>query len=374
MRAFAQDVRKLLADRQRVVIISGQARRIAEVFGDEAILGHNGTVMVSPATDLPQAPEPGTLALVHGRFPEGWHSRSLALSVFTDAEIFGWSKRHGEQRRAAGTPATFLAELRPGDFIVHQDHGIGRFEGLVKLSTGGVEREYLLIQYAGTDKLYIPTDQLDRITRYIGMGDAAPALSKLGGSEWIKAKQRAKESVTDIARDLLRLYTVREVAVGHPFPSDEEQPWLQELEESFPYEETPDQLRAIEEVKADMERAPPDGPPRLRRRRLRQDRGGPARRLQGRARPAPGGRARAHHRAGPSALQHLHRAPQALPRPRRTTEPLPLRERAEGGAGRRRRRQGRHRRRHASPALQRCRLPQSGPADHRRGAALRRRA
>ncbi|MGZ6389862.1 MAG: transcription-repair coupling factor, partial [Ktedonobacterales bacterium] len=257
MRAFAQDVRKLLGERQRVVIVSGQARRLAEVFGDEALLGKNNTVMVSPATDLPEAPDPGTLALVHGRFPEGWHSRSMALSVYTDAEIFGWSKRRGEQRRAGTTPASFLAELRPGDFIVHQDQGIGRFEGLVKLTNGGVEREYLLIQYAGSDKLYIPTDQLDRITRYIGMGDSAPALSKLGGSDWVRAKQRAKESVTDIARDLLQLYSVREAAVGHPFPPDEQQPWLQELEEAFPYEETPDQARAITEVKEDMERARP---------------------------------------------------------------------------------------------------------------------
>ena len=257
MRAFAQDVRRLLSERQRVVIVSGQARRVAEVFGDEALLGKNGVVMVSPATDLPEAPEPGTLALIHGRFPEGWHSRSMALSVYTDAEIFGWSKRRGEQRRASTTPASFLAELRPGDFIVHQDHGIGRFDGLVKLNNGGVEREYLLIHYAGTDKLYIPTDQLDRITRYIGMGDGAPALSRLGGTEWARAKQRAKDSVKDIASDLLRLYSVRELSVGHPFPSDEEQPWLQELEESFPYEETPDQHRAIEEVKADMERARP---------------------------------------------------------------------------------------------------------------------
>ena len=256
-RAFAQDVRKLLGERQRVVIVSGQARRLAELFGDEALLGKGGVVMVSPATDLPDAPDPGTLALVHGRFPEGWHSRSLALSVFTDAEIFGWSKRHAEQRRAGGTPSSFLAELRPGDFVVHQDHGVGRFDGLVKLANGGVEREYLLIQYAGTDKLYIPTDQLDRITRYIGMGDAAPALSKLGGGEWARAKQRAKESATDIARDLLRLYTVRELAVGHPFPPDDDQPWLRELEEAFAFEETPDQSRVIAEVKEDMERARP---------------------------------------------------------------------------------------------------------------------
>jgi len=257
VRTFAQDVRKLLGERQRVVIVTGQARRLAEVFGDEALLGKNGTVLVSPATELATAPDPGTLALIHGRFPEGWHSRSLALTVYTDAEIFGWSKRHADQRRATTTPASFLAELRPGDFVVHQDHGIGRFDGLVKLNNGGVEREYLLIHYAGTDKLYIPTDQLDRITRYIGMGDAVPALSRLGGAEWARAKQRAKDSATDIARDLLRLYSVREMAEGHPFPADDEQPWLRELEEGFAYEETPDQLRVIEEVKSDMERARP---------------------------------------------------------------------------------------------------------------------
>jgi transcription-repair coupling factor (superfamily II helicase) len=257
LRAFATDVRRALGERQRVVVVSAQARRLAELFGDESLLGKGGTVHVAPLTDLPEAPEPGTLALVHGRFPEGWHSRSLALSVYTDAEVFGWSRRHGEPRRASVTPAAFLAELRPGDFVVHEDHGIGRYEGLARLASGGVEREYLHIAYAGTDKLYIPTDQLDRITRYIGMGDATPALSKLGGAEWVRAKQRAKESATDIAADLLRLYSVREAAVGHPFPPDEEQPWLQELEESFPYEETPDQSRAIAEVKADMERARP---------------------------------------------------------------------------------------------------------------------
>jgi transcription-repair coupling factor (superfamily II helicase) len=257
VRAFAQDVRKQLSGRQRVVVVSMQARRICEVFGDESLLGKSGVVMVSPVVALPEPPEPGTLTVVHGRLPEGWHSRSLALTVYTDAEIFGWSKRRGDQRRANITPAAFLAELRPGDFVVHQDHGIGRFEGLVKLANEGVEREYLLIQYAGSDRLYIPTDQLDRITRYIGMGDATPALSRLGGTEWVRAKQRARESVKEIAADLLRLYSVREVAVGHPYPSDEQQPWLQELEEAFAYEETPDQSRAIADVKSDMERARP---------------------------------------------------------------------------------------------------------------------
>ncbi|HEU5228599.1 MAG TPA: transcription-repair coupling factor, partial [Ktedonobacteraceae bacterium] len=172
-------------------------------------------------------------------------------------EIFGWSKRRGTQRRKPVTPASFLAEVNPGDYVVHQEHGIGRFDGLVRMNMTGVEREYLLIQYAGTDKLYIPTDQLDRVTRYIGMGDTIPALSKLGTSEWTRAKSKVKENVQDIARDLLRLYSMRESAQGHAYPPDSEQPWLQELEDAFPYEETPDQAHAIEEVKADMERPRP---------------------------------------------------------------------------------------------------------------------
>src|SRR5258708_33959493 len=134
---------------------------------------------------------------------------------------------------------------------------MGRFEGPVKLDSSGVEREYLLIQYAGTDKLYIPTDQLDRVTRFIGMGEAVPALSKLGTTEWTRAKAKVKENVQDIARDLLRLYSAREAAPGHAFPPDSEQPWLQELEDAFPYDETPDQARSIAEVKADMERPRP---------------------------------------------------------------------------------------------------------------------
>ena len=184
-------------------------------------------------------------------------SHSLALQVYTDTEIFGWSRRRNTQRRKPITPASFLSEVNPGDYVVHQEHGIGRFDGLVRLHLTGVEREYLLIQYAGTDKLYIPTDQLDRVTRYIGMGDAVPALSKLGTTEWTRAKSKVKENVQDIARDLLRLYSQREAAPGHAFPPDSEQPWLQELEDAFPFEETPDQERAIEEVKADMERPRP---------------------------------------------------------------------------------------------------------------------
>ena len=256
LRAFVQDCRKALDNRDRVVIVTMQARRMTEVLSDESIL-HDHTIHVSPGTNINQLPEAGTLTLIQGQLPEGWQSRSLALYVYTDTEIFGWSKRRNAQRRKPVTPASFLAEVKAGDYVVHQEHGIGRFEGLVKMNLTGVEREYLLIHYAGTDKLYIPTDQLDRITRYIGMGDSVPALSKLGTSEWTRAKSKVKENVQEVAQDLLKLYSQREAAQGHAFPPDSEQPWLQELEDAFPFQETPDQQHAIDDVKADMERPRP---------------------------------------------------------------------------------------------------------------------
>ncbi len=256
LRPFVQDCRKLLNRHERVIVITAQARRLAEVLSDESILSE-ATIHVSPGTNIKELPEAGTLTLIQGQLIEGWQSEALGLHVFTDTEIFGWSRRRNAQRRKPITPASFLAEVNPGDYIVHQEHGIGRFDGLVKLHMSGVEREYLLIQYAGTDKLYIPTDQLDRVTRYIGMGESVPALSKLGTTEWTRAKSKVKEDVKDIARDLLRLYSAREAAKGFAFSPDAEQPWLQELEDAFAYEETPDQERAIEEVKADMERQRP---------------------------------------------------------------------------------------------------------------------
>lgn len=256
LRAFALEARKAIAERQRVVVVTNQARRVVELFGDEDILGEN-TLHVSPMTSLADMPDTGSLSIVQGTaLKEGWHSRALALSVYTDSEIFGWTKRQNEKRNFIN-PTTFLAELKPDDFIVHIDHGIGRFEGLVKLNVGGVEREYLLLQYAGSDRIYLPTDQLNLITRYIGMGEMAPALNKIGGTEWIRAKERAKSSVKEIARDLLRLYSARQVIKRKPYSPDDQQPWLRELEDTFPYEETPDQEHAIADIKMDMEREEP---------------------------------------------------------------------------------------------------------------------
>src|SRR5205823_6653077 len=144
LRTFVQDCRKALDNRERIIIVTAQARRMAEVLSDESLLG-KATIHVSPGSNINEAPESGTLTLIQGQLSEGWQSHGLGLQVYTDTEIFGWSKRRDEHRRKPVTPASFLAEVNPGDYVVHQEHGIGRFEGLVKLDSTGVEREYLLI-------------------------------------------------------------------------------------------------------------------------------------------------------------------------------------------------------------------------------------
>ena len=169
LRAFVQDCRKAFDNGDRVIIVTMQSRRMAEMLSDESLLPE-ATIHVSP-TKINQLPDPGTLTLIQGQLVEGWQSRLLGLYLYTDTEIFGWSKRRSAQRRKPITPSSFLAEVKPGDYVVHQEHGIGRFEGLARINLTGVEREYLLLHYAGTDKLYIPTDQLDRVTRFIGMGE-----------------------------------------------------------------------------------------------------------------------------------------------------------------------------------------------------------
>src|SRR5205807_8675251 len=150
-------------------------------------------------------------------------------------------------------------ELRAGDFVVHEQHGIGRYVELVQRTVNGAEREYLVIEYAATkrgqpgDRLFVPTDQLDQLSRYVG--GEAPTLHKLGGSDWAKSKARARKAVREIAAQLIQLYAARQNSKGHAFGPDS--PWQRELEDAFPYTETPDQLSAIEEVKADMEKPVP---------------------------------------------------------------------------------------------------------------------
>jgi transcription-repair coupling factor (superfamily II helicase) len=257
LKAFLDRVaRPAVRGGESVVVVSQQSARLQELLAER-------NVDVVPTSSLPvDWAEPsgtGRLALIHGSLPEGWRCEALGLAVYTDGELFGWRKirRPVRQARSAARDA-FLSDLEPGELVVHVDHGIGRFRGLYR--TGGTDapngssnavREFLLIEYDGGDRLYVPSEQADRVTRYVGGGDEAPSLTRLGTREWTRAKARARRAVRDIANELVELYAARKLAEGHAFAPDST--WQHELEDSFPYVETPDQLTAIAEVKADME-------------------------------------------------------------------------------------------------------------------------
>ena len=236
----------------RVVLVTRQAPRLVDLFAD-------ADISLAVQTALPAPPPRRSLTLIQGMFEEGWRfsTPEESLHFWTDAEIFGWGKarrRRSHQPRAAA-PESFFADIQPGDYVVHMEHGIGRFAGLVKVDLDGVARDYLLIEYAKTDKLYVPVHQADRLARYVGPSSDSPPLNRLGTADWEMAKRRTLRAVAAIAQDLLKLYAQRETVPGHAFAPDTE--WQQELESSFPYIETDDQLVAIEAVKADMEKSQP---------------------------------------------------------------------------------------------------------------------
>lgn len=193
---------------------------------------------------------------LEGSLSSGWVLRIDAKSrhhLLTDSEIFGWSRPQPRRRPpiTSEAPEMVFADLNPGDFVVHVDHGIGQFIGLHKPNIEGSQREYLAIQYKNNDVLYVPIHQADRLSRYIGPDSSSPQLNSLGGNEWDQTKNKVRHAVVEIATDLLELYAKRQLAQGYAFKPDSD--WQRELEASFPYIETPDQLKAIEQVKADME-------------------------------------------------------------------------------------------------------------------------
>jgi transcription-repair coupling factor (superfamily II helicase) len=259
IRTTISDVERTLAQRHHVVMVSRQAARLAELLQDA---GH----AIVPQESITTLPPPG-LTLVQGVMEEGWlltpdgtsgqDNTREGLWFLTDAELFGWGKpRPRRPRRARGvTPEVFFADVSPGDYVVHIEHGIGQFQGLVKMTLDGVEREYLQVEYAQGDRLYVPVHQADRLARYVGVGDVPPVLHRLGTADWELVKARAKRAVDEIAQELLELYAAREVVQGHAFSPDA--PWQAELEASFPYVETEDQLVAVEAVKHDMEQPRP---------------------------------------------------------------------------------------------------------------------
>ena len=176
------------------------------------------------------------------------------MLILTEAEIFGRERRRKKVKARFGKEGIRLSdfgELTIGDYVVHLNHGIGRYLGIKKLEIGASSRDYLEIEYAGEDRLFVPTDQVDLIQKYVGIEDTPPKINRLGGAEWQKVKSRVQESIKEMADSLLRLYADRFAAKGYVYPPDTV--WQREFEEAFIYEETPDQIRATEEIKRDME-------------------------------------------------------------------------------------------------------------------------
>jgi transcription-repair coupling factor (superfamily II helicase) len=245
--ALLNELKQMSGSDRQFFLISQQDERLAELLRDEdiafALLGD----------DLSAS---GGVLLTHGSLGRGWILTENVV-LLTDNEIFGVVKKQRGQGRRVSTKryADFLSAITVGDYIVHADHGIGRFGGMTNMSTHGNEREFLILEYAEGDKLYVPADQVENISRYVGSGDGAPSLTRLGTQQWLKAKQKVQERASELACELMELYSRREVVPGYSFSADNV--WQQELEASFPYIETRDQMQAIKAVKEDMERAKP---------------------------------------------------------------------------------------------------------------------
>ncbi len=194
----------------------------------------------------------------HG-FLHGFVLEEIALAVITDAELFGLKRKPATYRRPMADKSSerfaSIADLKVGDYVVHIKHGIGQFIGVQRISVDKEQREYLTVQYSGEDRLYVPVDQINLLSRYRGAGDAAPRLSRLGGAEWESTKRRVKRSVKQVAEDLVNLYAMRAKQQG--FTCLPDTPWQFEMEEAFPFEETPDQWQAIVDTKRDLESIKP---------------------------------------------------------------------------------------------------------------------
>ena len=251
----AEDVAAYLRQSYRVVVLAADERRagvLQAFFKDRGI----------PALvykELKKLPSEGACAIAIGAVSAGYEYPGLKLAVLTDSQLLrARGKRAAAARKLPPNRARIesFADLAVGDFVVHENHGIGRFAGIVRMQVDGFDKDYIKINYAGTDTLYVPATQLDMVTKYTGAGEEKPVrLSKMGGAEWAKTRSRAKASARDMADRLIKIYAQRQRLPGYAFAPDSE--WQREFEENFGYTETDDQLKCIAEIKADMESSVP---------------------------------------------------------------------------------------------------------------------
>lgn len=245
---LAADVERLRKTGETVLLFAGdRAKQLYEQLLDSGC-------SAALVEKLERLPAPGETWVVGQRLLRGFCWTDLRLTVLGEGELFGKSQTQPAKRRKKG-PQLLLSQIQPGDYVVHEAHGVGRFVGVKSLTVHNATRDYLLLQYAGTDQLYIPVDQLDRVQKYVGAGEAAPRLNRLGGGDWNRQVSRAKSAVKKLAVDLADLYARRSLQKGFAFSADNE--WQKKMEDAFPYQETPDQLRCLEEIKEDMESARP---------------------------------------------------------------------------------------------------------------------
>ena len=356
----------------RVAVVSAQAPRVRGVLAERGLAESPLEALISP---ISRSAETGAIALVNGVLRGGFRLPDARLIVLSDPEIFGdayddaRTKKLGKRQFREGMRLTSLLDIKPGDYVVHIHHGIGQYLGLTRRSVPAgvglapIEREYLQVAYEGNDKLYVPVDQLDRVQKYIGSDSASPPVHKLGSQEWLKATARAHKQAREIAGELIVLYAARQSLPGHAYAPDS--PWVREMEDAFVYTETPDQLKAIEDVKRDLAEAAPYGPAYLRRcRAMARPRSPCARRSRSRARA---GRSRFSARPPswrPSTTKLL-RAARRVPAANRPALPLPQPEAAgadpAGSEGRRRR----YSHRDPPDSLQRRRVQRFRPGDRR---------
>ncbi|MDH3302552.1 MAG: transcription-repair coupling factor, partial [Acidimicrobiia bacterium] len=247
--ALAARLQKLVADRARVVVAADGAGTATRT---ESLLADWGVAVAVHGHSLPEVIPPGA-HLVVARVNRGFVLPEAGIALLTESDLTGRRRAHRRSRARKRQSEGFFDDLQPGHYVVHHQHGVGRFAGMVTRAIGGHERDYLLLEYRGDDKLYLPTDQIDLIRQFTGADQ--PTLHRLGGSDFAKTKARVRSAVAEIAQELVVLYQTRVSTPGHAFAPDT--PWQREVEAAFPYELTPDQATAIDEVKADMERPTP---------------------------------------------------------------------------------------------------------------------
>ncbi|MGC8486614.1 MAG: transcription-repair coupling factor [Clostridia bacterium] len=242
------EVQRLRKARHRVVLV------VKDAGAQDELVSRLIDASVPARRSLP---DPGEAGVLVGHLGQGFILPELALAVFTETELTGRDVHPHQARRRSVTGQSLvkLAELSPADYVVHVTHGIAIYRGVRTLDAGGRPKDYLHLEYAGDDALYVPVEQLDLVQRYAGVQDRPPKLSRLGGNDWTRTKEKVKASVREMAEELLRLYAAREARPGFAFGPDT--PWQREFENAFPYEETPDQLRAAREIKDDMARTRP---------------------------------------------------------------------------------------------------------------------